>query len=155
MYKETNSNSKKIFWKIVLFLIVMTIFYCGVNLPILARDVIFTAFAVWFVMYLIKNHLTTYDYELFEDKIVITAHLGERIRGQAVAMYCAIKLFDLEKSEKIKNIKCPCQILCASGKEKYAIVFENDNGKNKVVFAPSEQLAGMLKEKIELHTKEE
>lgn len=155
MYKEINKNPKKIFWKIILFLVVMTVFYCGVNLPILARDVIFTAFAVWFVVYLIKNYLTVYEYELFEDKVVITAHLGDRIRGQAVAEYGAIKIFDLNSSNEIKNIKCPTQKLCTSGKIKYAIVFESENGENKVIFAPGEQFVKILEDKIKHHTKEE
>ena len=152
MYKETDSNLKGGFLSIIVFGVVLVAVYeifSVVNIFPIIKDLIFMGVAVCFVIWFMKYRLSSYDYELKDEEIIITENLGNRVRGQAIISYASIKLFtDINHSEKIN---CETKIMCTSKKNRHIILFDIDSKDKKIIFAPSEKFVELLNEKIILH----
>lgn len=150
MYKETDSNVKGGFLSIIVFGVVLVVFYeifSIINILPIIKDLIFMGISVCFVLWFMKYRLSSYDYELKDEEIIITENLGNRVRGQAIISYSSVNLFT--DADKGKN--CETKIMCASRKNRYMILFDIDGKEKKIIFAPSEKFVELLNEKIILH----
>lgn len=157
MYKE--KDERKTGFSVVLVFVIgivvlHTVIYC---LPVLAiiKDVSFMAVMVAAVLMLIKRYLTSYEYELTDEKIIIRAILGGRERGTAEIGFDGIECFDLAGSERIKEIKGEARVMCTRKEKRYALAATTETGTVKIVFAPSEKLAEMIKNKLSAEEEEE
>ena len=152
MYKETDSNLKGGFSGIIVFGIVLVAVYeifSMVNIYPAIKDLLFMGVAVCFVLWFMKYRLSSYDYELKDEEIIITENLGNRVRGQAVISYASIRLFaDINHSEKDN---CKTKIMCASKNNRHIILFDIDGDEKKIIIAPSEKFVKLLNEKLSLH----
>lgn len=156
MYKE--KDERKTGFSVVLVFVIgivvlHTVIYC---LPMLAiiKDVSFMAVMVASVLVLIKRYLTSYEYELTEEKIIIRAILGGRERGTAEISFDGIECFDLADSEGIKSISGETRVMCTGKGKRYALATSTEAGSVKIVFAPSDRLAEMIKNKLSAEEEE-
>ena len=148
MYKEVNNNKSNIFGLIIVFVVSLAIVYSILSyIPIfpLAKDIFVLVIMGLFVIYLLKNRLSSYEYELCDEQIIISTILGNRISGQAQIKYSGIELFCEEQK---CDIQCETKTFCTSNSRKYAIVFTGEKGKIKIIFAPTDKLVSLLKDKI-------
>lgn len=157
MYKETDKKNAG-FSVIAAFVVIAVVWHLILSiLPILTiiKDAAFMVVMVAFVLILIKRYLTAYEYELTDERIIITAWLGDRERARAEAEYSAIKLFCASDDERLKSVNVIGQTLCAKTKNRYALVFDTEVGCAKVIFAPSEELVSLLNDKLQTTAGEE
>lgn len=151
MYKETNSKNTGGFKIIIAFVLLVAALRIVLSiLPAfqLLKDVAYMAVLVAFVFILIKRYMCSYEYELTDEALVISTQLGGRERARTEIVYSAIELFLPADDEKIKSCSAKTLTLCTQTDNKYAIVFDAEVGKVKVVFAPSDNLVSLIENKI-------
>lgn len=158
MYKEINSRKTGGMGIIIAFvaLVAALQFVLGI-LPVLQiiKDAAYMVALVAFVFLLIKRYLSSYEYELTEEQIVITTQLGGRERSRVEIEYSAIECFCPADDEKLKNYNARARMLCTQANDKYAMIFDTAEGKVKVIFAPSEHMVSLIENKLHSAAKEE
>ena len=150
MYKETDSR-KVSFGVIILFVVIAFITHTVLGflpIPNVIKDIFFMAVMVAFVYILIKKYLTAYEYELTDDKIIITARIGNIERARAEAEYDAIECFCSSNDERLKQYDFKGQTLCTRKENNYALVFDTELNKTKIIFAPTEKFVSLLSDKM-------
>ena len=150
MYKETDSR-KVSFGVIILFVVIAFITHTVLGflpIPNVIKDIFFMAVMVAFVYILIKKYLTAYEYELTDDKIIITARIGNIERARAEAEYDAIECFCSCNDERLKQYDFKGQTLCTRKENNYALVFDTELNKTKIIFAPTEKFVSLLSDKM-------
>lgn len=150
MYKE--KDERKVGFTIVpVFAVGIIVFHAIIYaLPVLAivKDVAFMAVMVVAVFMLIKKCLTVYEYEISDEKIIIRAILGGRERAVAEASFDGVLCFEIADSEKIKNMNGETRIMCTRKENRYALAVDAETGIVKIIIAPSEKLAEMIKNRM-------
>ncbi len=150
MYKETNSADVGL-GTIVVFVAAVVFLRTALNIlptPPLANDIVYITVIAAYVLLLIKRYLCTYEYTLTAGQLIITTQLGGRERGRVEADLGAIVCFCPADDERLKSYNAKAQTLCTRKGSKYAVILDTDEGRVKLIFAPTENMVTLIQSKL-------